>query len=107
MPAVDVVEMATIGGARALHLEDRLGSLEAGKLADLIVIDTTSTSMVPLYDPYTALVYAASARDVRTTIINGREVLRDRRLSTVDKRDVQKHVRALMKNIQSIADTLK
>jgi 5-methylthioadenosine/S-adenosylhomocysteine deaminase len=107
MPAVDVVEMATIGGARALHLEDRLGSLEAGKLADLIVIDTTSTSMIPLYDPYTALVYAASPRDVRTTIINGREVLRDRRLTTVDKRDVQEHVRALMNRIQSIADTLK
>jgi 5-methylthioadenosine/S-adenosylhomocysteine deaminase len=107
MPAVDVVEMATIGGARALHLEARLGSLEEGKLADLIVVDTTSTSMVPLYDPYTALVYAASPRDVRTTIVNGREVMRDRRLTRVDKRDVQKHVRALMRNIQSIADTLK
>lgn len=106
MPAVDVVEMATIGGARALHLEDRLGSLEPGKLADLIVIDTTSTSMVPLYDPYTALVYAASPRDVRTTIINGREVLRDRRLTTVDEREVQKRVRALMGTIKSVADTL-
>jgi len=107
MPAIDVVELATIGGARALHLEDRLGSLEKGKLADLIVVDTTSTSMVPLYDPYTALVYAASPRDVRITIINGREVLRDRRLTSVDKRDVQNHVRALMNKIQSIADTLK
>ena len=107
MPAVDVVEMATIGGARALHLDDRLGSLEAGKLADLVVIDTNSTSMVPLYDPYTALVYAASPRDVRTTIINGREVMRDRRVQTVDTRDVREHVRALMKNIQSIAGTLK
>ena len=107
MPAVDVVEMATIGGARALHLEDRLGSLEAGKLADLVVIDTKSTSMVPLYDPYTALVYAASPRDVRTTIINGREVMRDRRVQTVDARDVREHVSALMKNIQSIAGTLQ
>jgi cytosine/adenosine deaminase-related metal-dependent hydrolase len=107
MPAVDVVEMATIGGARALHLEDRIGSLEVGKLADLIVIDTNSTSMVPLYDPYTALVYAASPRDVRTTLINGREVMRDRRVLTVDAQDVKEHVRALMKNIQSIAATLK
>jgi cytosine/adenosine deaminase-related metal-dependent hydrolase len=107
MPAVEVVEMATIGGARALHMEDRIGSLEVSKLADLIVIDTSSTSMVPLYDPYTALVYAASPRDVRTTIINGREVMRDRRVQTVDARDVSEHVRALMKSIQSIAATLK
>lgn len=107
MPAVDVVEMATIGGARALHLEDRLGSLEVGKLADLVVIDTSSTSMIPLYDPYTALVYAASPRDVRTTIINGREVMRDRLVKTVDTRNVAQHVRALMQNIQSVADTLK
>jgi cytosine/adenosine deaminase-related metal-dependent hydrolase len=107
MPAIDVVEMATLGGARALHLEDRLGSLEVGKLADVIVIDTSSTSMVPLYDPYTALVYAASPRDVRTTIVNGREIMRDRRVQTVDTREVREHVRALMKNIEAIAETLK
>ena len=107
MPAIDVVEMATIGGARALHLEDRLGSLEVGKLADLVIIDTSSTNMVPLYDPYTALVYAASPRDVRTTIVNGREIMRDRRVQTVDTRKVREHVRALMKNIESIAETLK
>jgi 5-methylthioadenosine/S-adenosylhomocysteine deaminase len=106
MPAVDVVEMATIGGARALHLEDRLGSLEAGKLADVVVVDTRSTSMIPLYDPYTALVYAASPRDVRITIVNGREILRDRKVLTVDTRDVVKHVSALMKEIKSIADAL-
>jgi len=106
MPAIDVVEMATIGGARALHLEDRLGSLEAGKLADVVVIDTKSTSMIPLYDPYTALVYAASPRDVRTTIVNGREVMRDRRVQTVNTRDVAEHVRALTKNIEKIAATL-
>jgi cytosine/adenosine deaminase-related metal-dependent hydrolase len=107
MPAIDVVEMATLGGARALHLEDRLGSLEVGKLADVIVIDTSSTSMVPLYDPYTALVYAASPRDVRTTIVNGREIMRERRVQTVDTREVREHVRALMKNIEAIAGTLK
>jgi cytosine/adenosine deaminase-related metal-dependent hydrolase len=72
MPAVNVVEMATRGGARALHLEDRVGSLEPGKLADLIVIDTSGTHLTPLYDVYSALVYAANPRDVRTTIIHGR-----------------------------------
>jgi len=52
MPAIDVVEMATMGGARALHMEDRIGSLEAGKLADLIMLDRDSTTMTPFYDVY-------------------------------------------------------
>ena len=71
MPATDVVEMATMGGARALHMEDRIGSLETGKLADLIVLDRDSTTMTPFYDVYSTMVYAASAHDVTTTIIQG------------------------------------
>jgi hypothetical protein len=72
MPAIDVVDMATRGGARALHMADRIGSLEPGKLADLIVLDGDATAMVPLYEVYSALVYAASPKDVRSTIIHGR-----------------------------------
>lgn len=106
LPSVDVVEMATVGGARVLGMEDRLGSLEPGKLADLIIVDTHSTSMVPLYDPYSALVYAASPRDVRTTIINGREVMTDRKLRTVDAARAAAQVRTYMSQIQKAADTL-
>lgn len=99
MPAVDVVEMATMGGARALHLEDKLGSLEAGKLADLILIDRESTPMVPFYDVYAALAFAASARDVRTSIIHGRIVMENRKVLTVDTAEVKDHMRALAAKI--------
>lgn len=101
MPAVDVVIMATRGGARALHLEDRLGSLEAGKLADVIIIDRDATNMIPFYDAYSTLVYAASAKDVRTTIIHGRVVMEDRKLTTVDVEEVTAHLRTLAKKISA------
>ena len=101
MPAIDVVDLATRGGARALHLEDRLGSLEPGKLADVILVDTDSTAMVPLHDPYAALVYAASPRDVRTTIIHGRVVMEDRRVLTVDAAAVRARMRTITDRINA------
>lgn len=101
MPAVHVVEMATRGGARALHLEDRIGSLEAGKLADVILIDRDATHMIPFYDPYSTLVYAAGPRDVRTTIIHGRIVMEDRKILTVDTARVAARMRAIATEIQA------
>jgi cytosine/adenosine deaminase-related metal-dependent hydrolase len=99
MPAVDVVEMATVGGARALHMENRIGSLETGKLADLIVLDRNSTTWTPFYDVYSTLVYAASAHDVRTTIVHGRVIMEDRQIKTVDVADVREHMRKLSRKI--------
>ena len=84
MPARSVVEMATVGGARALGMGDRIGSLEVGKRADIAIIDATGAHMTPLYDPYSALVYAASAADTRHVIVDGRIVVEDRRLLTAD-----------------------
>lgn len=101
MPAVDVVDMATRGGARALHMEDRIGSLEAGKLADVIVIDRDSPRMVPFYDPYSALVYAAVPTDVRTTIVHGRVVMEDRVVKTVDAAEVKARMRAMGERISA------
>ena len=101
MPAIKVVEMATIGGARAIHREADLGSLEPGKLADVIIIDHESTAMVPLFDVYSALVYAASPRDVRTTIIHGRVVMEDRKLLTVDTAEVRAKMRDITRRINS------
>lgn len=98
-PSVTIVEMATRGGARALHLEDRLGSLEAGKLADVIVFDADATNLIPNYDVYATLVYAASPKDVRTTIIHGRVVMEDRKLTTVNAAEVRAKMRALQKKI--------
>jgi cytosine/adenosine deaminase-related metal-dependent hydrolase len=100
-PSVEVVELATLGGARALHLEDRLGSLEAGKLADVIIIDADATNLIPNYDVYATLVYGASAKDVRTTIINGRVIMEDRQVLTVDAADIKAHMRAMAKRISA------
>jgi cytosine/adenosine deaminase-related metal-dependent hydrolase len=100
-PSIEVVEMATRGGARALHMEDKLGSLEAGKLADLIIIDADATNLIPNYDVYATLVYGASGKDVRTTIINGKVIMEDRKVLTVDTADVKAHMRAMAAKIST------
>jgi cytosine/adenosine deaminase-related metal-dependent hydrolase len=100
-PSVEVVEMATRGGARALHREADLGSLEAGKLADVIIIDADATNLIPNYDVYATLVYGASAKDVRTTIINGRVVMEDRKVLTLDAAEVKAHMRAMAAKISA------
>jgi 5-methylthioadenosine/S-adenosylhomocysteine deaminase len=84
MNAQTLVEMATIDGAKVLGLEKITGSLEVGKRADLIVIDTNKPHLVPMYNPYSHLVYAASGHDVTHSIIDGNIVMEDRRLLTLD-----------------------
>ena len=81
-----VVEMATIDGARALHLEQEVGSLEAGKKADLILIGLDAPNAVPMYDIYAQLAYALKASDVETVVIGGRTVMLQHKLLTVDER---------------------
>jgi 5-methylthioadenosine/S-adenosylhomocysteine deaminase len=80
-----VVEMATIDGARALHLDKEIGSIEAQKKADLVIIDLDEPNAVPMYDIYAQIAYALKANDVDTVIIGGRLVMRDRKLSTVNE----------------------
>jgi 5-methylthioadenosine/S-adenosylhomocysteine deaminase len=79
------VEMATIEGARALHLEKEIGSLEAGKKADLILIGLDAPNAVPMYDVYSQLAYALKGSDVETVIIGGRVVMREKKLLTLDE----------------------
>jgi len=78
-----VVEMATIEGARALHMQKEIGSLEVGKKADLLLISLDEPNAVPMYDVYAQLAYALKGSDVQTVVIGGRVVMRDRRLLTV------------------------
>ena len=78
-----VVEMATIDGAKALHMEKEIGSLEAGKKADLILIGLDAPHAVPMYDVYAQLAYALKGSDVETVMIGGRLVMRDHKLLTV------------------------
>jgi len=88
LPAEQVVEMATITGARALHLEKQIGSLEAGKKADLILVDTTAPHATPMYNIYSQLVYALKASDVRTVVIGGKIVMQDRQMLTLNEKEV-------------------
>jgi 5-methylthioadenosine/S-adenosylhomocysteine deaminase len=87
MAAGIVLRLGTIGGATAIGLADRIGSLEPGKAADVIVLDTSSPRMVPLYDPVSHVVYAVNGGDVRDVWIGGRAVVKDRCLLTLDLED--------------------
>jgi 5-methylthioadenosine/S-adenosylhomocysteine deaminase len=88
MDAQTLLRMATADGARALGLEHRIGSLEVGKRADVIVIDTKKPHLIPLYNPYSHLVYAACGHDVKHSIIDGNVVMENRELLTLDVEDV-------------------
>jgi len=88
MNAQTLVHMATIDGAKVLGLEKITGSLEVGKRADLIVIDTHKPHLVPMYNPYSHLVYAVSGNDVKYSIIDGKIVMEERRLLTLDLEDI-------------------
>jgi 5-methylthioadenosine/S-adenosylhomocysteine deaminase len=98
-----VVEMATIEGARALHLESEIGSLEAGKKADLILIGLDEPNAVPMFDVYSQLAYSLKGADVQTVVIGGRVVMRNRRLLTVNESEVLAKAREYgMKVAQSL-----
>ena len=88
LPAPRVLRMATTGGARALGLEGDIGSIEAGKRADLTVVDLSRLHTTPRPDVVSTLVYAAEASDVRTVLIDGEIVLDDGKLLTLDGREV-------------------
>jgi len=88
--AQQAFELATIRGAQALHLEKEIGSLEAGKRADLLLIERDSLNQMPMYNLYSDLVYATKANDVQTVIINGKIVMRDRKLLTLDEPTIKK-----------------
>lgn len=94
MPPLKVIDMATMGAARALHMEDKIGSLEVGKLADIIVIDTKAPNMVPIYNPYSALVYSANSGNVRHAVIDGKLVMQDRAINTVNEEQIRKEALA-------------
>jgi 5-methylthioadenosine/S-adenosylhomocysteine deaminase len=96
-----VVEMATIDGARALHMEKEIGSLEAGKKADLILISLDEPNAVPLYDIYAQIAYSLKGSDVETVVIGGRIVMRERELLTVDEPRVLEKAREYGKSVRA------
>ena len=94
-----VVEMATIDGARALHMDKEIGSLEPGKKADLILISLDEPNAVPMYDVYAQVAYASKASDVQTVIVGGHVLMRDRKLLTVDERAAMAKAREYKRSI--------
>lgn len=94
IPARAAIDMATIEGARAIGLDREIGSLEAGKRADVIVVSMSSARQTPMYNPESHLVYVTRGDDVKTTVVNGRVLMRDRRVLTLDEPQVLAEARA-------------
>lgn len=105
LSAEQAFSMATIGGARALHIGDITGSIEAGKRADIAIVDLDSLHQTPMFNIYSHLVYATKADDVRSVIINGRVVMLDRRLLTLNesviKRDANTYRQKIINSLKN------
>jgi 5-methylthioadenosine/S-adenosylhomocysteine deaminase len=101
VPARLALQMATIDGARALALERQIGSLEAGKRADVITVSMAAARQTPMYDPLSHLVYVTRGDDVRNTIVNGRILMRDRKVITLDEPRVLSEARALAEKVKA------
>lgn len=98
-PSLEAVELGTISGAKALHMDHLIGSLVPGKLADIIIIDTKSPNMQPIYDYYAAIVYSAYPHDVKLTMINGQVVMQSRQLLTANLQEIITDVGRLKEKI--------
>lgn len=101
LSACTVIQMATGYGAAVLGMDDRIGSLEAGKLADLIIIDLDRPHLTPAYDVVSHLVYAARGSDVRDVMVNGKFVVRQGKVTTVDEAELKSRVRGMAEKIAS------
>jgi len=98
--AKSVVEMATIDGARALHMEKEIGSLEPGKKADVVLISLNEPNAVPIYDIYAQIAYSLKGSDVDTVLIGGRAVMQNRKLLTIDESQVLQKAREYGKSVK-------
>jgi 5-methylthioadenosine/S-adenosylhomocysteine deaminase len=101
VPAQTALDMATIGGARALSMDRLVGSLEPGKRADLIAVSIGAARQTPLYDPVSHLVYTTRGDDVRTTIVNGKVLMKERQLRTLDRAAVLADARRLAARVKA------
>lgn len=88
-----------MGGAKVLGMDQLIGSIETGKKADIIILDMNQPHLTPLYNYYSQIVYTARGADVKTSIINGRMVMKDRRLLTIDTDMAMKNVRSIAAQI--------
>jgi 5-methylthioadenosine/S-adenosylhomocysteine deaminase len=101
LDAQTVVRMATLEGAKALGMDRSVGSLEVGKKADLIIINVNKPHMIPMYDPFSHLVYSAGGNDVTHTIIHGRVVMEKRRLLSMHLEEVISRANGMARRVRS------
>lgn len=99
VPAETVLEAATINGAKALGLEHLIGSLEVGKRADFVVLDMRAVHLQPWFNPVSAVVYSATGRDVEMVVVDGKEVVQEGKLKTLDVEMVWKEAQWRAKEV--------
>ena len=103
-PARDIVKTGTMGGARALGMEKELGSVEEGKKADLVIVETDSVNMFPCYNPYSALVYSANASNVDTVMVDGQVLVRGKKLVKADFGQIREELEEEMEPFMKAAE---
>lgn len=99
-PAVEIFEMATMGGARSLGLEEKVGSLEVGKSADIVLIETESVNMTPIYDYYSTIVYAANPGNVESVWVNGQQLVGNKKLIKSDFKEIKSELIKIQDDIK-------
>lgn len=99
-PAKDIVKLGTILGAKALGKDEEIGSLEIGKKADLVLLETESVNMFPIHDVYAALVYSANGSNVQTVFVEGKCVVRDKKLTVQSLESIKENLNGAMKNFR-------
>jgi 5-methylthioadenosine/S-adenosylhomocysteine deaminase len=102
VPARTALDMATIGGAKALAMDRSIGSVEPGKRADLIAVSIASARQTPMYDPVSQIVYVTHGDDVRTTIVNGKVLMKERQLRTLDRETVIADANRIAREIRGL-----
>jgi cytosine/adenosine deaminase-related metal-dependent hydrolase len=100
VPAQVALDMATIGGARALAMDGTIGSLERGKRADVITVSMSATRQTPMYDAVSHLVYVTRGDDVRTTIVNGKVLMQNRQVRTLNRAEVIAQAKTLSQKVR-------
>ena len=105
--AQQVLQMATIGGARAVDLDDEIGSIEIGKKADVVLLDMSDFFASPIHDPISSIVYSALGHEPTLAVIDGKIVMRDRKVVTVDERRVRNEAQKAAANLTSRANISK
>ncbi len=102
-PAKDIVKLGTISGAKVLNKDNEIGSIEVGKKADLVIIETNSVNMFPIFDPYSAIVYSANTSNVDTVFVNGKCVVKNKKPVNNDLQTIREELKNHMQQFEQKA----